>query len=108
MRAGTLREVITIQAKEDGLDEFGGTVPKWVDFATVRARYRPLRGKEVMVAKAERSVATVAFYIRYLAVVNPTMRIVHNGLYHDIESVTDVNGLRQELEIMTATGGNKG
>lgn len=108
MRAGKLRHRIIIQQKAPALDEYGGTVYEWSDYATVWAKKRPLRGRELMAAQAAQSETTVMFYTRYLSGINSTMRIVHDGEYYDIASVIDVDERHRELEISAKTGMSEG
>ena len=44
MKSGSLRHVITYRAKTQTLDEYGGPVETWSDFATIRAEALPLMG----------------------------------------------------------------
>lgn len=108
MRAGELRHIITIQEPAKAVDEYGGDYVTWSDFATVRAKKRPLRGRELMAAQAAQSETEVMFYIRYLSGVNSKMRIVHGSDYYDITSVVNVNEQNRELEIAAKTGVNQG
>lgn len=106
--AGELRHVITIQERAETTDAYGGTVYIWSDFATVRAKVQPLRGRELIAAQAAQNQTTVKFYIRYLAGIDSTMRLVWDGNNYDIEPPVDVNGQGRVLEIMAKTGMSTG
>jgi SPP1 family predicted phage head-tail adaptor len=103
LAAGAMRQVITIQNKTVVTDAtYGGTTETWFDFAAdVRAKREPLSGKELLVAGAEQGIMKVRFRTRWLAGVEPAMRIVHDDKYYDIISVVDVDGLNRELDILT-------
>ena len=108
MQAGQLRNQITIQSKTETTDSYGGTVSAWSDFATVMAKIRPLRGRELVAAQAVQSEAEVMFYLRYLSGVESSMRIAHESTYYDIVSIVDVDFRHKELEISTKTGLSEG
>ena len=106
--AGKYRHSIALQQPSKGTDPYGGEYDTWSDFATVRAKKRPLRGRELIAAHAAQSETEVMFYIRFLSGVNSSMRIVHGGEYYNITSVVDVDGRGRELEISAKTGVSEG
>lgn len=108
MRAGKYRHPIVIQSRVKGLDSHNGTTYTWPDFATPRAKIRPLRGRGLVAAQAAQNEATVIFYIRYLPGVDPSMRIRHDGKSYDIVSIVNVDEKSRELEISTKTGLSEG
>lgn len=110
MSAGKYRQVITFQHITGTADDgYGGSVKVWGDFAAnVRAKKRPLRGRELVAAQAVQSETEVMFYTRYFPGVNTSMRIVCNGIYYDITAVVDVDERHRELEISAKTGLSEG
>ena len=106
--AGKLREQIVIQSKAETTDEWGGTIFAWTTFATVRANARPLRGRELVAAQAAQSETEMMFYVRYLAGLDSSMRIVYNSTNYDITSIININERNRELEISTKTGLSEG
>lgn len=108
MSYGERRHIITIQARSTTIDEYGGPAYGWSDHVKVWAKYRPLRGRELIAGKAAQSEVSAMFYTMYLPSVTTAMRIMHNGNVFDIESVINVDGLNRELEITATTGVNQG
>lgn len=106
--SGDFRHVITLQSKTLGEDVYGGEKDIWADFATVRAKYLPVGRKERMLADSERSTATDRFYIRYLAGVTTSMRLIFNSQNYDIDAVLDIGGRGREIEILATTGASDG
>ena len=101
IRAGKLRQVITYRAKTVTVDEYGGPVETWADFATVRASVAPLIGKDMMASMAAQSTAEMRINHRYIAGVTSAMRIVWEGSeYEIIGEPANVHGLSREIEVM--------
>lgn len=101
IRAGKLRHVIAYRAKTQTVDEYGGPVEAWVDFATVRASVAPLIGKDMLASMAAQSTAEMRINHRYLAGVTSAMRILWNGdEYEIIGEPANVHGLSREIEVM--------
>ena len=108
MSAGKYKQVVTLQNKTESTDSYGGTVYTWSDFATVRAKVRPLRGREMVAAQAAQSETTVMFYIRYIPGADSSMRIVYAGKNYDITGTVDIDERHREIEISTKTGLSEG
>ena len=106
--AGKLREQIVFQTRGESTDEWGGTIPSWTTFATVRAKARPIRGREMVAAQAAQNETEVVFYIRHLAGLNTSMRVVHNSKNYDILSIINIDERNREMEISTKTGLSEG
>jgi SPP1 family predicted phage head-tail adaptor len=104
MRAGQMRDRITIQQRTVTRGAMGAPVDAWADVATVWAQFDPLRGREFFSSKQEQTENSVRFWIRYRAGIENKMRISFGGKYYDIEAVIDVRGRHQTLEIMTREG----
>jgi len=101
IRAGKLRHVIAYRAKTQTVDEYGGPVETWADFATVRASVAPLIGKDMMSSMAAQSTAEMRINHRYLAGVTSAMRILWNGdEYEIIGEPANVHGLSREIEVL--------
>ena len=101
IRAGKLRQVITYRAKTVTVDEYGGPVETWADFATVRASVAPLIGKDMMASMAAQSTAEMRINHRYIAGVTSAMRIVWEGSeYEIVGEPANVHGLSREIEVM--------
>jgi len=101
IRAGKLRQVITYQAKTQTVDDYGGPVEAWADFATVRASVAPLIGKDMLSSMAAQSTAEMRINHRYLAGVTSAMRIIWEGSeYEIVGEPANVHGLSREIEVM--------
>lgn len=89
MRAGELRERITIQQKTITRDEFGGEVATWSTLATVWAKVVAMSGSESISQAA--GVMTVAYQITLRARddVDASMRVSYEGLTLEIQAVLD-------------------
>ena len=98
MKAGLLRNRITIQQKVNGKDALGQTVDQWVDVCKVRAEIRDMSGREYQSSQAEQSQTDCKILIRHRNDITPDMRVLCNGIYYDITAVLeDVKKTRLEL-----------
>lgn len=98
MRAGELDRKIVIQSSTPTRDDYGGEVQGWSTYATVWAKFTPLRGTERFAAQQPVAVIAGTFRLYWLAGVDETMRISHDGQYWDIRSINEI-GRREGLEI---------
>lgn len=99
--SGKLRQVITYRVKTQTVDEYGGPVETWADFATVRASVAPLIGKDMLSSMAAQSTAEMRINHRYIAGVTSAMRIVWEGSeYEVVGEPANVHGLSREIEVM--------
>lgn len=99
MRAGPLRERVTIQSKIVARDSFNAEVITWVEVATVWMAVEPLSGREYIAARQAQSEVTTRFRCRYRADVTSAMRLVWRTVpYSIIEVIPDVQ--RSALEIL--------
>lgn len=98
MKAGRLRNRITIQKQVNHKDDLGQTVNEWVDVCAIRAEIRDLSGKEYQNSQAEQSLTDCKILIRYRNDITTDMRVLCNGIYYDIKAVLeDVKRTRLEL-----------
>lgn len=86
MRAGALRDRVTIQAFTSTRDTFGQEVEAWADVATVWAHVRFLNGREFISADRQVQQAVASIRIRRREV-TPSMRIVFDGDTYNITAV---------------------
>jgi len=100
METGRLRHRITIEQKAVQRGAQGGEVVAWTTFATVWAAAEPIRGREYVTLRAGQADITIRFTVRYLAGVNPAMRVKWNGAPYEIVDVIDVKGRHIEIELM--------
>lgn len=88
MRAGSLRERVTVQAPGMTQNEYGELIPGWTNFAaSVPASVLDVSGREFLAAAANQSVVETKITIRALAGVLPSMRVVHGADVYRIEAV---------------------
>jgi SPP1 family predicted phage head-tail adaptor len=100
MRAGALSERIEIQEKTVTRAANGEETVTWVEFATVWADVEPLSGREVVAVRAAQADLSLRVRLRYLAGVNPTMRVWWAGAAWPISEVIDVRARRTELQLL--------
>ncbi len=91
IRAGNLDRRITIQVASEMAESFGQPIPTWTTFKSVWARIIPQMGNESFADEQRSARATVKFQIRYLAGVNPEMRLLHRGETYEIDDVSEAD-----------------
>ena len=104
MRAGSLRKRIEIQQCIFTKDNAGAPVENWLAFATAWAQVEDLTGQELAAAAQINETLTTRFTTRYLGsqfVPDTTMRIVYQGKFYDIQSISDTEQAHRELVFMT-------
>jgi SPP1 family predicted phage head-tail adaptor len=79
IRAGDLRESVTVQVSTEQTNDYGEATLSWADFATRRAAIRSLRVDEVMSAQQPYTVATYEVEFRYVPGLKAGMRLVWNS-----------------------------
>lgn len=75
MRAGKLRNPVTIEKPVDARDAIGDTDRTWIRFADAWASIEPLTAREQIVAMQTEASVTHLVTIRFLSGMLPTMRI---------------------------------
>jgi len=96
-----LREEITIQQNTGGRDAGGGVVENWIDFAAlVPAEAAPLSGAELVRAAQISADISIRFRCRYIAGVNPAMRVAWRDAYYGIVRAINIGARDRELEIL--------
>lgn len=76
----------------------------WALVRPLWAKYEPLNGRELMAAQQQQAETIARFRMYYRTDIEAEMRITFGGKRYDIESVIDVGGRREELELMCKTG----
>lgn len=103
MRAGRLRDRLTLQAYVEGRDAIGGVVKQWEDVRKVWAEVRGVSGRAFLSASAEQSEVTVEILMRYRPDVVAGMRLQHGGkTYTIVAPLPDAK--RTELRCMCSEG----
>lgn len=110
LNGGELRHRVTLQQKQDTQDPVTGEiVTAWADVADLWAHVRPKSAKQLMEAQALQSRATVDIKIRYRTGIDHSMRIVHRGMYYNIEGIVQdqISGL-EWMTLPCSEGVNEG
>ena len=100
MRAGELRNRITIQSKTVVQNTFGEEDITWTEFATVWAAIEPLRGREFLDAQMASAEVTTKITIRQRDGISPEMRVVHGSIIYNIRAVIHVETRQREMQLM--------
>ena len=100
MRAGELRDRITIQRKTAAADAWGTPEPQgWEDVAKVWSNVRHQSGSESIRAGADTSIVRASIRIRWRTGIDAGMRVLHAGQVFDIEAVLPGVG-RQHVDLV--------
>jgi len=102
MRAGQLRQRVTIQQQTGSRDSFGGEVVTWSDVATVWGAVEPLAGTEAFQQVGDQvlAVAYVKVRLRYRGGITAKMRLVFNFRILDIEHVANLDTRNWEINLL--------
>lgn len=94
MRAGMLRQRVTIQESTPTQNEVGEEIDNWSDVATVWASILPKSSVERFLSGAVQVQAEITHgvRIRYRGDLTPMMRIVWENRYLYIETIVDPDG----------------
>ena len=98
IRAGRLRQLVTIQQPTFTQDAAGQQTASWGDVeADVPAEVEAVAGGETRRGLQVEATVTTVITMRWRADVGPTWRIVHDGRTLNIERAVDPDGRRIEL-----------
>lgn len=103
MHAGQLRNVVTIEKRDEGYDEAGQPVTSWKTFATVRGDVRHLSGTETIKADALTPAVRTSIRIRWLEGVTAGMRAQVNDSVYEIRAVMPEMGKRRFVDLVCET-----
>lgn len=109
MRAGRLREQVTIEKRTTSLDAYGGDVSAWATLATVWAAVEPVSVREQTKQGGTQQVGLTRFIFRYQAgiALDETCRLVHDSIPYAVDSVIN-DGQRDRQWTVTAIRGTPG
>ncbi|WP_338804861.1 phage head closure protein [Xenorhabdus griffiniae] len=79
MRAGALRQRVTIQKNEQSRSPSGGVINNWLNVAEVWAEVKYISGRELVASGRILSEATVRIWLRYRADITTANRIFYQG-----------------------------
>jgi len=100
MRAGDLRNRVTIQSKAVVQNSFGEEDITWTELATVWAAVEPLRGREFLDGRMVTAEITTRIRIRQRDGISPEMRVVFGAKIYDIIAVVHVEEREREIHLM--------
>ena len=102
MRAGQLRQRITIQSKDDSQSQnaYGEETPTYTNWATVWAEIEPLTGREFLDGKQITAEVTTRIKIRHRSGILPEWRVMFGSIYYDIQSIIHVEEREREIHLM--------
>lgn len=108
VRAGLLRQRITLQEDNSVQGRFGQKTPDWEEFAVVWADVRAIGGAERFAAQQVVPMLNYKITIRHRGDLRENMRIVlESGALLDIQSILDPNGRKEVLEILCVERGHE-
>jgi SPP1 family predicted phage head-tail adaptor len=100
MKITDFRHRISLQQKLITKDPEGIPIENWQNISTIWAAVEPLRGREYFQAAAVQSQNMIRFTIRYRKGITSEIRILYDSKLYDIQSIIDVEGRHQQLELM--------
>ena len=100
MKAGPLRQRVTIQEKSALQNNYGEEVITWTDLATVWAEVEPLSGREFLEVKQITAEVSTRIRIRYRSGITPEMRIEFGSIVYDIHSIIHIEEREREIHLM--------
>jgi len=100
MKAGSLRNIITIQQTTQTRNDAGEIVNTWATYISPWANISPLQGREFWAAQQVQNEQAIRIRIRYASGVNVRMRVLYNQRAWDIKSVSNVATRNRETEII--------
>lgn len=99
MRAGQLRNRISIEARAIAQDSFGDGKPSWTLVATVWGSLSPMSGQENWQANQVRPDVTHTIRIRHYADLTPRHRLRIGTRIFGVESILDTDNRHRELVV---------
>jgi SPP1 family predicted phage head-tail adaptor len=107
MQSGALRYRVTIQQQATSRSTMGSEQPTWTTFAQTWAGFEPLSGRELLAAKQVQGEDTTRITIRYMAGINPKMRVIfldrrqsNKTRIFDITSITNTGERNREIVML--------
>ena len=100
MRAGRLRHRVTFQQRQATKNKYGEEITTWKHVAIIWAAVEPLKGREFFEAQRNNLESIVKVVIRYRPGIETTLRLEHNGINYDIQSIINPEMKNKELQLM--------
>ena len=106
MRAGLLRNRITIQTNAETVDSYGDLIAGWSDlYAGVPATVTPQSGSEGSVNDETTTKLALKITLRYLPNVTAKHRVVYDSRNFDIQAVMNEQERSRKLVLMCVEHG---
>lgn len=99
MRAGNLRNYVTIQQPASDQDDRGEDTATWTTLGQVYAEILPIGAREIDVARGFAPTVSHRIRIRYRSDVTTLMRITFDSRTFAINGAVDQDGRKRELMI---------
>ena len=106
MRAGPLRQRVTVQTLTETRDQYGQMVPSWSAAGIYWAEIKNLTGREATNAKQISASVTHSVRMRYLGTLFPgrglvpSMRLLFGTTIYNIMWVNDVDNRHKEYQLL--------
>lgn len=100
MRAGPLRQRVTLQRGAEGRDAYGQVVRTWTDVGTYWAEVSPGKGAERAVAMQLRADSPALVTLRYAVPILTTDRLAYRGRNLNILNVNVLDERRRAVELL--------
>lgn len=105
MRAGRLRQRITLQTNTPSQDSYGQEIESWADTMTVWAFINPESAREFLQQGIQAQQVRQTIEMRYQTGITPEMRVKFvdrdsNTRYFDIEQVLEPATARERLTLI--------
>lgn len=100
MRAGELRNRITIQEPVEKKDSTGAPYQDWEDYVTVWADIQPLGGSKFWEADKPNAEISGRIEMRYRPDINKNMRVKYGEKILDIDNVFDPDERKRRLYLL--------
>jgi SPP1 family predicted phage head-tail adaptor len=109
VKAGSLRNQIVLQSRDNGTDDAGQPVQTWTTLATVWADIRGANGLNAIKASLDGvEINAYSFRIRYRTDVDAAKRVVFNGQNFDVKQVRHDHARKEWTDLICEVGGNAG
>ena len=105
---GRLRERITIRRLTTTRVPGGGMTSTWSDLATIWAEVIGINGRESVIAEAFQGTSFYRITIRWRADISDADQLRYRSIDLNIRSVSDPDGMREQLLILADTGSVQG
>lgn len=110
MRAGRLRDNVSIESIGSARDQFGQVVESWSEETTRRCSIEPINGREYFAAQGENVIDNVRIRFRYEAgLISEKKRLVDKSVspnvVYDIQSIINPGNEDRELICMCVRRG---